>query len=239
MFDSRGDRAGLVRPLQLASRPGDAADALAGASGEAASVRSAQGDDESPDEDARRMLAFQAGDDVAFDALFSRWADPLLHYVERIVRDRGSAEELVQEVFIRVHGARDRYEARGRFSTWLFTIATNLARNELRRPERKRRLDGERPPEPADRGPAADEVVAARRQTERMMRALDELPPRQREALWLATVEGLAYAEVARVLGASVAAVKVLVHRARVALADRLDESGDRPAPGTAGAAGK
>jgi len=185
------------------------------------------------------MLAFQAGDDAAFDALFSHWADPLLHYVERIVRDRGSAEELVQEVFIRVHGARDTYEARGRFSTWLFTIATNLARNELRRPERKRRFDADEPPEPSGVQPAADEVVAARRRTERLMTALDELPPRQREALWLATVEGLAYAEVARVLGASLAAVKVLVHRARVALSDLLDDGDDDGVRSATGGAGE
>ena len=65
-----------------------------------------------------------------------RWAEPLLRYLERMVGDAATAEELVQESFLRVHGARDRYEPRARFSTFLYRIATNLALNELKRPRR-------------------------------------------------------------------------------------------------------
>ena len=92
---------------------------------------------DAPDEDARLMLAFCAGDGAAFDALFRRWAAPLLRYLERMLRDAAAAEELVQEVFLRVHGARERYQPQARFSTWLYRIATNLALNELRRPRRR------------------------------------------------------------------------------------------------------
>src|SRR3990172_4006941 len=79
------------------------------------------------------MLAFRNGDERAFDALFERWAGRVLRFVERMVREPGVAEDLVQETFLRVWRARERYAPEARFSTWLFTIAGNAARNELRR----------------------------------------------------------------------------------------------------------
>ena len=109
----------------------------------------------------RLMLAFQSGEPAAFDALFRRWAAPLLRYLERMVRDAGTAEELVQEVFLRVYRARERYAPDARFSTWLYRIATNLALNELRRPRRRQRpnlrpgrlLPGRRSPPRRSRNP--------------------------------------------------------------------------------------
>ena len=181
------------------------------------------------DEDVRQMLAFRDGDVRAFDALFHRWSGPLLRYLERMLRDTAAAEELVQEAFLRVHRARDRYAPEARFSTWLYRIATNLALNELRRPGRRephRSSDEEGvPPLPAER-PAVDEVVDARRRGARVERELEALPERQRAALWLAAVEGLSYAEVASALEVSEKAVKALVHRARSTLAARLKEPG-------------
>ncbi len=180
------------------------------------------------DPDVRLMLALRDGDESAFDALFRRWAGPLLHYLERLVRDTASAEELVQESFLRVYRARERYEPDARFSTWLYTIASRLAFNELRRPQRRRphRSSDPGPDAPAFELPAAqpaiDAVVHARRCAGAVGRALDELPERQRAALWLSAVEGLSYAEVARSLETTEKSVKALVHRARVALADRL-----------------
>ena len=177
------------------------------------------------DEDVRLMLAFRAGDAAAFDALFRRWAAPLLRYLGRMLRDDAAAEDLVQEAFLRVHRARDRYTPDARFSTWLYRIATNLAFNELRRPRRRERH------EPADDAagpglvaPAVDAEAAydARRRAERTLDALASLPEKQRAALCLAALEGLAYAEVAEALEVSEAAVKALVHRARSALAERL-----------------
>jgi RNA polymerase sigma-70 factor (ECF subfamily) len=89
------------------------------------------------DEDVRLMLAFRDGDDRAFDQLFERWAGRVLRFVERMVGEASVAEELVQETFVRVWKARARYAPEARFSTWLFTIAGNAARNELRRPFRR------------------------------------------------------------------------------------------------------
>jgi len=174
------------------------------------------------DESVRLMLAFRDGDDSAFDTLFRRWAGPLLRYVERMVGDTGSAEELVQEAFLRVHRARDRYAPDARFSTWLYRIATNLAKNELRRPRRRaphQSTDAEAgtgsPLDLAARQPDIDEVVHARRAGSELERALGELPERQRMALWLSAVEGFSYAEVARTLETTEKSVKALVHRAR------------------------
>jgi RNA polymerase sigma-70 factor (ECF subfamily) len=185
------------------------------------------------DEDARQMLAFRDGDVRAFDVLFRRWSGPLLRYLERMVRDTAAAEELVQEAFLRVHRARDRYAPEARFSTWLYRIATNLALNELRRPGRRephRSTDEEgAAPLPA-RSPAVDEVVDARRRGAEVERQLEALPERQRAALWLAAVEGLSYAEIASTLDVSEKAVKALVHRARSTLAAKLKEPNGVPA---------
>jgi RNA polymerase sigma-70 factor (ECF subfamily) len=184
------------------------------------------------DEDAQLMLEFRNGEAGAFDALFRRWAGRVLRYVGRMVRDPAVAEELVQEVFLRVHRARERYAADAKFSTWLFTIATNVARNELRRPERRvpqrsleEAADGPAFERPA-RAPRADDVAHARRLGAALASELAALPDRQREALWLAAVEGLSYAEVASALATSEPSVKALVHRARATLAERMGAEG-------------
>lgn len=177
------------------------------------------------DEDVQRMLAFCGGDAAAFDAIYSRWSAPLLRYLQRMVRDTAVAEELVQEVFLRVYRARDRYAPEARLSTWLYRIATNLALNELRRPRHRSphfSADAEGSPELVAERPAIDEVVDARRLGYSVDAELENLPERQRAALVLSAVDGLSYAEVASALEVSEKAVKALVHRARVTLAKRL-----------------
>jgi RNA polymerase sigma-70 factor (ECF subfamily) len=181
------------------------------------------------DEDVQRMLAFRAGDDSAFDALFRRWAGPVHRYLVRMVKDAAAAEELMQEAFLRVFRARERYQPEARFSTWLYTIATNLALNELRRPRHHRPHDSADPADEdgpgyrlAAEAPAADDVVHARRTGLAVTALLEKLPERQRTALWLAAVEGLSYQEVAEALGTTQKSVKALVHRARAALAEGL-----------------
>lgn len=181
------------------------------------------------DPDVRRMLAFRAGDDAAFDALFERWAGPLLGYLERMVGDAAIAEELVQESFLRVHRARDRYDPRAKFSSWLYRIATNLALNELRRAHRRHPhastdARAERGLELRASEPSAVARVEARQMNALVEDVLDALPARQRMALWLSAVEGFSYAEVAATLETSESSVKALVHRARAALVDRVQE---------------
>ena len=174
------------------------------------------------------MLALGRGDLSAFDDLFERWSGRLVRYLERMVRDSATAEELCQEAFLRVYRARERYEPGSRFSTWLYRIATNLALNELRRPRRRSAhlsTDDEAAPlELVGGAPAANVVVEARLEVDAVVRELDSLPERQRAALWLAAVEGRSYAEVAEALDTTVKSVKSLVHRARATLAERLRE---------------
>lgn len=188
---------------------------------------------QTPDPDAQRMLDFRAGDAQAFADLYRRWAGPLQRFLERMVRERATAEELVQESFLRVHDARARYEADARFSTWLFRIARNLALNELDR-SRNRALhlstDASAPGDDEARpsltlvagGAGVDELADARRERKRLEGELEALPERQRTALWLAAVEGHSYAEIAEILETSPQSVKALVHRARARLADRM-----------------
>lgn len=194
------------------------------------------------DEDVQLMLAFRDGDDGAFEALFRRWGGRLLRFLERMVRDRAVAEELVQETFLRVHRSRERYAPEARFSTWLYTIAANTARNELRRPFRRSvhtSTDAEDAPElPAD-GPPLDELADARRAGSRLEAALAALPERQRAALWLCAVEGLSYAQIAEALETTEKSVKALVHRARVALARSKAAGGAVVEAGRAGRNGR
>lgn len=181
------------------------------------------------DEDVRLMLAFRAGDDEAFNELFRRWSAPLLRYLNRMVWDMAAAEELVQEVFLRVYRSRDRYSPDARFSTWLYRIATNLALNELRRPRYRaihQSADAEGAAPIRDLAAAPDDVVDARQLSERVEVEMKRLPGKQRAALWLAAVEGFSYAEVAEALEVSEKAVKALVHRARTALAAATPERG-------------
>lgn len=175
------------------------------------------------DPDVALMLAFQAGDDSAFDGLYHRWAGPLLRYLERMVGDTATAEELLQDAFLRVHRARTRYEPRARFSTFLYRIATNLALNELKRPRRRHRHQEEDAQVLADPGhPRADDVVDTRRRRAAVEQILDGLPERQRVALWLSAAEGHSYAEVAQILDTTEKSVKALVHRGRSALVEQM-----------------
>jgi RNA polymerase sigma-70 factor (ECF subfamily) len=199
------------------------------------------------DPDVRLMLALRGGDGSALEALFERWAGRLLRYLERLVRDSATAEELVQEAFLRVYRARDRYVPDSRFSTWLYRIGTNLALNELRRPSRRSphaSSDDEAAPLVlVAPGAGVDDLVDARRLAQQTSRELSRLPERQRMALWLSAVEGLSYAEIAEALETTDKSVKSLVHRARVTLVQRLparhpaaDAAGQPAAPGAGSA---
>ncbi|MFP6630520.1 MAG: sigma-70 family RNA polymerase sigma factor [Myxococcota bacterium] len=178
------------------------------------------------DEDIELMLALGRGDDAAFDVLFSRWGGRLVGYLQRMVSDLATAEELAQEAFLRVYRAREGYAAASRFSTWLYRIATNLALNELRRPARRRPHastdDEEAPLTLVSPGPGPESSAEARLAVGDLSTELERLPERQRMALWLSAVEGQSYAEVAEALGTTDKSVKSLVHRARSTLAARL-----------------
>jgi RNA polymerase sigma-70 factor, ECF subfamily len=186
------------------------------------------------DPDVRLMLRVQQGDEEAFPALFQRFGPRVLQYVRRLVGHEARAEEITQDVFVQVYRVRDRYRPESRLSTWLFTIATNLCLNELRRPERQLRVDlwdtrssepGAPPPEPSLPDPAAidpERGAAGREMVRALEVAVAGLPPKQRAALLLSRIDGMAYRDVAEALGTTEGAVKALLFRATHGLRDRL-----------------
>jgi RNA polymerase sigma-70 factor (ECF subfamily) len=180
-----------------------------------------------PDADAALLLAFQRGDEAAFRALYERNARAMVAFCHRFVRDPARAEELAQDVFVKLYGAADRYRPSARFRTFLYRIAANHCLNELRRPEHGARADdaagAPADPDALPSGAANPEEIARGAALERAVAAmLDRLPDKQRAALVLCRFEGLSYEEIAEVLGTTVSAVKSLVHRATVAAAEAL-----------------
>ena len=181
----------------------------------------------------RLMLAWQAGEESAFDRIVEIYSPQVYALLTRFLGPRPSREDLVQETFLRVIRARDRYEPAARFTTWLFRIVYNLSINETQRggPRELRSIgSAARTDEPADRlfeiddtGATAPSEAMEREDRIRAVRAaIARLPETQRMALILAKYEERPYAEIAQILGTSEKAVKSLVHRAREALRELL-----------------
>lgn len=170
----------------------------------------------SGDPGTRDMLAWQAGEEAAFDRLVAAHSERLFALFTRFLGPVPEREDMVQETFLRVLRARQSYQPTARFSTWLFRIAFNLSVNRSERarpttsldatPAGPTALDVELPPESSLE---RDDVVVAVRA------AIARLPEQQRAALILARYEELSFAEIAEVLGSTEKAVKSLVHRAR------------------------
>jgi RNA polymerase sigma-70 factor (ECF subfamily) len=164
------------------------------------------------------MEQFCAGDERAFNTLFTRYAPNVRRYVHRLVGNGAQADDLVQATFLSVVRARGRFLRGARFKPWLYAIATNAARDALRRgkPEQVTN-EGEVPEQPAEPALLADPGL------ERHVRAaLAALPAAQREAIVLHRFEGLSFGEIAEVVGLSESAVKVRAHRGYEALRSTL-----------------
>jgi RNA polymerase sigma-70 factor, ECF subfamily len=184
------------------------------------------------DIDVELMLGFQAGDLQAFEKLFSRHARSVVNFAYRFVRNREVAEELAQEIFLKVHDAAPEYRPEAKFTTWLFRIATNVCLNEIRRPYFKATHhspdttvtdDRERPVELEDTERPGPQAAMERRAVAAALKdALERLPEKQRLAFILNKYQDLSYAEVALVMKISEQAVKSLIHRAKEAMAERL-----------------
>jgi RNA polymerase sigma factor (sigma-70 family) len=177
------------------------------------------------------MAQLQAGHDVALNSLMDRHAPPLFGFLCRFVRDEEAANDLAQETFVRVYQNRASFKPGLRFSTWLFTIAANLARNHLRARSRRPEVSLESAPNDekgttADRLPGVgfapdEQAVQAERQIA-VRDAVSELPEDLREAIVLCELEDRPLAEAARILDTTVKAVESRLYRARRQLRDRL-----------------
>ena len=175
--------------------------------------------------DVQLMLDVKAGDEASFELLLRRYRCPLVNFLYRMVRDRGVAEELAQEVFLRVYKAREDYAPSAKFTTWMFRIATNLALNSVR-DNRRRQMEvsmdqpadsGEESPRAMqlpDRAPTVEQELVARSRAETILRAIHALPEKQRAAVLLHKYQELDYDEIARVLECSESALKSLLFRA-------------------------
>ena len=176
--------------------------------------------------DVQLMLDVKAGDEASFELLLHRYRTPLVNFLFRMVRNREQAEDLAQEVFLRVYRAREDYVPSAKFTTWLFRIATNLALNSVR-DTRYHKLEvsidapitdaedrDERTLDIPEKHPNIEQHLVEDARRKMIRHAIDKLPEKQRAAVLLHKYQGLDYAEIARILGCSESALKSLLFRA-------------------------
>ena len=196
------------------------------------------------DPDVRLMLEVRDGNAAAFEELMRRYQNRLVTVLEHLVGKRGQAEDLAQEVFLRVYRARESYVPGSKFSTWLFTIANNVDANSLRSRSRRREVqvtsndDDDREPASLEQlAQAASGLMPTRQLDKAELRdvvraALETLSERQRLAVLLCKFEEMSYADIAAAMDLSPKAIKSLLARARDNLREVLEpylQRGDRP----------
>jgi RNA polymerase sigma-70 factor (ECF subfamily) len=185
-------------------------------------------------DDAQVMLRVREGDDAAFNYLVERYRRAMMGFMYRMVHNAAIAEELSQEVFLRVYRSRSSYSADAKFTTWLYRIATNLAVNYARdnkneRPEVKASLD-ETDEETglsidvADGRPNIEQEILRRERLRAIRKHVDALPERQRTAVMMHKYQELDYRQIAEVLHLSESATKSLLFRAYETLRESLKD---------------
>lgn len=184
--------------------------------------------------DAEVMLRVRAGDETAFAFLVQKYRRPMLSFMYRMARNQAAAEDLAQEVFLRVYRSRETYTANAKFTTWLYRIATNLAVNHARdtrheRPEVSMSLDeadaesGLMPDLP-DGAPNVEENILRRERLAAIRSQVQALPERQRMAVIMHKYQGMDYRQIAEVLHLSESATKSLLFRAYESLREKLKD---------------
>ena len=184
--------------------------------------------------DAEVMLRVRAGDEQAFAFLVQKYRRPMLSFMYRMAHNQAAAEDLAQEVFLRVYRSRETYAANAKFTTWLYRIATNLAVNHARdtrheRPEVSMSLDvpdaetGLMPDLP-DGTPNVEENILRRERLAAIRSQVQALPERQRMAVIMHKYQGMDYRQIAEVLHLSESATKSLLFRAYESLREKLKD---------------
>ncbi|HWB87130.1 MAG TPA: RNA polymerase sigma factor [Bryobacteraceae bacterium] len=181
------------------------------------------------DYDAELMLRVKEGDGASFGVLLDKHRSSVVHFLYRMIQNHAVAEELAQEVFLRVYRSRSTYEPTAKFTTWLFRIATHLALNSLRDGKKERsqeRLDDDSTDLPvrqlSDSRPSVEQAMVYQARLEEVRRAVAGLPEKQRAAVLMHKYEEMEYSQIAKVLNCSESAVKSLLFRAYETLRARL-----------------
>ena len=187
-----------------------------------------------PTSDAAIMLQVAAGDEASFNFLVQKHHRAMIHFLFRMVRNQAVAEELAQEVFLRVYRARDSYRAEARFTTWLYRIATNLAVNHARDTKHERSAqtiyldapDAETgtTPDVADDEPSVEQKLMRDERMAAIRTHVMALPERQRMAVLMHKYQGMDYRQIGDVLKLSESATKSLLFRAYQTLRDKLKD---------------
>lgn len=172
------------------------------------------------------VLRHLSGDPRAFTELVGRYEDRLLRFTTRVIGDRARAEDLVQETFLRVSRHLHRFDTSRNFATWVYTIVSNLTKNEIRSRQRSPLVffESARVADDDDRGPMQfadhrcrpDSMLANRDLAELVEQTLARLPALYRDVLVLREIEGRSYDEMCEILGCRLGAVKSRLHRARL-----------------------
>ena len=184
--------------------------------------------------DAEIMLQVKAGDDSAFAYLVQKYRRPMVNFMYRMAHNAAGAEDLAQEVFLRVYRSRETYEASAKFTTWLYRIATNLAVNHARDTRHERaenQVSLDEPDEESgrtldlpDRSPSAEENLVQRERLAAIRQRVQALPERQRIAVLMHKYQQMDYRQIAEVLKLCESANKSLLFRAYETLREQLKE---------------
>jgi RNA polymerase sigma-70 factor, ECF subfamily len=184
-------------------------------------------------EDGDVVAAFLGGEERAFQELVSRYQTRLLNFIYRTIGDREKAEDLVQEVFIRVYRHIGRFDRSKKFSTWIYTIASNLAKNELRNRSRnplvlfqtikKNWQEDDRPLQFEDTTSRPDDLYRKRHLRELVEESVNQLPAHHREVFVLRELEGKSYEEIAEITDCNLGTVKSRLNRARTSFAEIIE----------------
>ena len=183
-----------------------------------------------PDEDL--MQYFQAGTEAAFDILVARYSERLMHYLYGFLGDKKRCEDLLQDTYVRVHRNRHAYVRIAKFSTWLYTIAGNLARSEYRKQKRHRtysihsvsRDNEDYEMVIPDETFSPDKFTEHALQDERIQEAIRQLAPHFREVITLRDLQQLSYKEIATITGLPMGTVKSRINRGRRQLRGLLSD---------------
>lgn len=187
-----------------------------------------------PDSDVSLMLEFQKGDISSFEKLVQKHKESIINIIYQFIGERDEAEDLAVEVFLRVYRAAKKYQAKAKFTTWLYKITTNLCLNEIRKKAKVQTVSlskpisaGEEKEEEliekiADAAPSPQQILEKKERNALIRKAIDSLPAKQRMATILQIYEGLSYKEISRILGCSVKSVERRLYWARTNLKERL-----------------